>query len=386
MYKPPGLYDNEGPTYLGPAHRPFVPKAEGLANLRLAKGISLERLDDRKQLLRTFDDISREIDASGDMSGIDAYTQRALEMIASPKVREAFDLKKEPPGTARTLRQVLRELPHGPPAGGSRRLGRDAEVGDWDTHEKNFIDHKAQLPQLDKGFHALVSDLYDRGLEKDVAVVMWGEFGRCPEDHARRRPRPLARGRCCGRRRRRLQGRAGDRRNRRPRRPRRRARRTRPATCSRRSTATWASTPRHDPRPREAADVRPRRPRTGPRTGIGVTRAAARFSIAFTFELSRRPSVPAAIHFTGRAIMKTRTGFVAVCALALLTCSSPRKREVEQCRAEAEAGERRPRRQRPMSIRRKRKSTPSRRRRKMPKPRRRRRKPMPRPPDSEPID
>jgi uncharacterized protein (DUF1501 family) len=37
-----------------------------------------------------------------------------------------------------------------------------------------------QLPQLDRGFHALVSDLYDRGLERDVAVVLWGEFGRAP--------------------------------------------------------------------------------------------------------------------------------------------------------------------------------------------------------------
>ena len=25
MYEPPGLYDNEGPVYLGPSHRPFVP-------------------------------------------------------------------------------------------------------------------------------------------------------------------------------------------------------------------------------------------------------------------------------------------------------------------------------------------------------------------------
>src|SRR6185503_8361162 len=47
-------------------------------------------------------------------------------------------------------------------------------------HEKNFIDMRDQLPQLDRGFHALVSDLYERGLERDVAVVLWGEFGRAP--------------------------------------------------------------------------------------------------------------------------------------------------------------------------------------------------------------
>src|SRR5262249_14160658 len=54
------------------------------------------------------------------------------------------------------------------------------KVGDWDTHEKNFRDMREQLPQLDRGFHALVTDLHDRGLDRDVAVVMWGEFGRAP--------------------------------------------------------------------------------------------------------------------------------------------------------------------------------------------------------------
>ena len=39
---------------------------------------------------------------------------------------------------------------------------------------------RVQLPQLDQGFHALVTDLHERGLEKDVAVVLWGEFGRSP--------------------------------------------------------------------------------------------------------------------------------------------------------------------------------------------------------------
>jgi hypothetical protein len=180
MYKPPGLYDNEGPTYLGPAHRPFVPKAEGLANLSPAKEVPLDRLRDRKQLLRTFDDLAREVDHNGVMAGTDAFTHRAFEMIASPKVREAFDVKKEAPGTAERYGKFCENFLL------ARRLVEAGvsvvtlKVGDWDTHEHNFRDHKEQLPQLDQGFHALVTDLYDRGLEKDVAVVMWGEFGRSP--------------------------------------------------------------------------------------------------------------------------------------------------------------------------------------------------------------
>lgn len=181
MYKPPGLYDNEGPVYLGNAHRPFVPKAEGLANLSPAKGVSMDRLRDRGQLLREFDTIRREVDATGSMSGIDSYNQRAMEMVASPKVRDAFDLKKESDKDRERYGKFCEHFLM------ARRLVEAGinvvtlKVGDWDTHEKNFIDHKAQLPQLDQGFHALVTDLYDRGLDKDVAVVMWGEFGRAPK-------------------------------------------------------------------------------------------------------------------------------------------------------------------------------------------------------------
>jgi hypothetical protein len=44
MYRAPGLYDNESPTYTGPAHRPFAPRAEGLANMSLARGVSRNQL------------------------------------------------------------------------------------------------------------------------------------------------------------------------------------------------------------------------------------------------------------------------------------------------------------------------------------------------------
>jgi Protein of unknown function (DUF1501) len=181
MYKPPGLYDNEGPTYLGPAHRPFVPKKEGLANLRLAKEISLRRLHDRKQLLRGLDTLSREVDATHQMDGIDSFTKRALEIIVSPKAREAFDLKRESQQTRDRYGKYCKNFLM------ARRLVEAGvsvvtlKVGDWDTHEKNFIEMRDQLPKLDQGFHSLVSDLHDRGLDKNVAVVLWGEFGRAPK-------------------------------------------------------------------------------------------------------------------------------------------------------------------------------------------------------------
>jgi hypothetical protein len=180
MYERPGLYDNEGPTYLGPAHRPFSPRHEGLENLRLAKGVSLERLHNRQELLQEFDNLRREVEYRGQFSGLDTHIQRAMEMIASSKVRDAFDLKQE--GEAKigqygkyseNMLMARRLVEAGVPV-------VTLKVGDWDTHEKNFIDMRDQLPQLDQGFQALVTDLHERGLEKDVAVVLWGEFGRAP--------------------------------------------------------------------------------------------------------------------------------------------------------------------------------------------------------------
>ncbi|MBI3862837.1 MAG: DUF1501 domain-containing protein, partial [Planctomycetia bacterium] len=180
MYKPPGLYDNESPAYTGSSHRPFFLKSEGLANLTLAKGMTRDRLGDRRELLGAFDTFRRAADASGAMPAIDAYTERALEMITSTRVRDAFDLAQESSENVERYGKYSENFLF------ARRLVEAGvpvvtlKVGDWDTHEHNFRDMREQLPQLDRGFHALVSDLYDRGLDRDVAVVLWGEFGRAP--------------------------------------------------------------------------------------------------------------------------------------------------------------------------------------------------------------
>ncbi len=180
MYKPPGLYDNEGPVYLSSSHRPFVPKSEGMANLTLAKDVSLERLGNRRQLLDSFDAFSRDAAHCEAMGGIDGFTSQALQMVTSSRARDAFDLSRESADTQNRYGKYCENFLI------ARRLAEAGisvvtlKVGDWDTHEKNFKDMREQLPLLDRGFHALVTDLHDRGLDKDVAVVLWGEFGRAP--------------------------------------------------------------------------------------------------------------------------------------------------------------------------------------------------------------
>jgi uncharacterized protein (DUF1501 family) len=186
--------DPGDPSYLGTAHRPFKPGGEAMNNLSLVRGVSPEQFADRKQLLKAFDTIRREADARGEMAGTDAFTARALDVIASPAVRDAFDVSKEPKalqeryGTGKRLLQALRLAAAGVSVVTVSVAGTVLPVGDWDTHGKNdgrkfgqFEDYRQRLPVFDKLMHTFLTDLYDRGLDKDVAVVVWGEFGRTPK-------------------------------------------------------------------------------------------------------------------------------------------------------------------------------------------------------------
>jgi uncharacterized protein (DUF1501 family) len=59
-------------------------------------------------------------------------------------------------------------------------------IGTWDYHGKAsgtgniFVGLRTQLPLLDQSVSALVTDLHERGLDKEVLVLVWGEFGRTP--------------------------------------------------------------------------------------------------------------------------------------------------------------------------------------------------------------
>jgi uncharacterized protein (DUF1501 family) len=175
-----GMTVGTEPGYLGIAHRPFTPDGPGLDNLRMANGVDVTRLDDRKSLLSTFDTVRREIDATGTMKGIDAFTGRAFDMVASGAVRRALDLGREEPRSRDRYAGVEQFLT-------ARRL-IEAGVGcvtmaygGWDTHSSNFKTLKQLLPALDRGISNLIQDLHDRGMDRDVVTVMWGEFGRTPK-------------------------------------------------------------------------------------------------------------------------------------------------------------------------------------------------------------
>jgi hypothetical protein len=164
---------------------------EALDNMRLARGVSAQRLESRMDLLCAFDTLRRDLDHKGTITGLDAFQTRALQMVASGKVRDALDLDKEPDRVrARYGEGPVKHGTHpGPVLLRARRL---IEVGvsvvtacvfgagPWDTHRHNFVTLRELLPPLDQALSALILDLEDRGLLQDVAVLMGGEFGRTP--------------------------------------------------------------------------------------------------------------------------------------------------------------------------------------------------------------
>ncbi|MCZ2340849.1 MAG: DUF1501 domain-containing protein, partial [Bacteroidales bacterium] len=175
-----GMSTGTDSGFLGVAHRPFTPSGPGNANLKLASGVNRDRLDHRRTLLDAFDDTRREIDASGTMAGLDAYAERAIDMVTGGVVRNALDLKQENPRVRDRYKDVENFLT-------ARRLVEAGvgfvtlSYGGWDTHSNNFVSLKKQLPKLDRGIANLVQDLHDRGMQDDVILVVWGEFGRTPK-------------------------------------------------------------------------------------------------------------------------------------------------------------------------------------------------------------
>jgi hypothetical protein len=165
--------------------------------------VSPAKLGDRKGLLDSLDTLRRDADQSRD---VDAYTARALDIITSTKARDAFDLTLEPPRVRDSyglkndmftyVGKTLDSYWYSHNFLLARRLVEAGvpvvtlRAGLWDHHGNVLqanggvsIWHslRTQLPLLDRSVHTLVTDLHDRGLDKEVLVLVWGEFGRTPK-------------------------------------------------------------------------------------------------------------------------------------------------------------------------------------------------------------
>lgn len=180
------------PGFLGAAYQPFKPQGEGTSDMRL-NGMSVDRLQDRKSLLQGLDLLKREVDSTGMLRGMDAFSEAAFGVLTSSQLVDALDISKEDPAVrARYGDGKPYQFQYdGAPTCNEHLLiaRRLVEVGvrcvtlsygRWDSHGANFDLVRHHGPRLDQCVSALVQDLDERGMLNDVTVVVWGEFGRTP--------------------------------------------------------------------------------------------------------------------------------------------------------------------------------------------------------------
>ena len=168
-----------------------------VANNLVLRGISLERLQDRASLLSAFDALRRDTDRGRALAARDRFTDQALTILTSSRLVEALDVSREDPKTVeRYGTGIPQHLSDAAPRMTKNFLiaRRLVEAGArvvslnfsrWDWHGSNFEQARKEVPMLDSAVSALVQDLHERGMGDDVAVIVWGEFGRTPKINKR---------------------------------------------------------------------------------------------------------------------------------------------------------------------------------------------------------
>jgi hypothetical protein len=192
-------------SFMGKGHDPLLVLQDpntpdfNLPELSLPSGLSMERLEQRRELQRLIDEQSRLLEYSSRARGLDDYYARALAMLDSPRLRQAFDLSAEPD----MVREAYGRTTYGQGCLLARRLvqsgvkvvnvyfsksigGQSTESGGWDTHGFNDtrmyeIIPKYHLPITDQTLPVLLNDLEERGMLEETLVVWFGEFGRTPK-------------------------------------------------------------------------------------------------------------------------------------------------------------------------------------------------------------
>jgi len=193
----------QGASFLGKMHDPLwvtrdPNKADfGLPELNLPANLSYQRLLHRRSIQKIIDGQSRLLEHSAQARGMDAYYEKALAMLDSPRLREAFNLSAE----SDAVRDSYGRTTYGQSCLLARRLveagtkfatvyfspniGGDVGSG-WDTHGNNDkkmfpVLEKYHLPMTDQTLPTLLEELNQRGLLETTLVVWRGEFGRTPK-------------------------------------------------------------------------------------------------------------------------------------------------------------------------------------------------------------
>jgi uncharacterized protein (DUF1501 family) len=191
------------PTYLGLHHAAYAvsdpsSKEYRPPQLKLAAGRDARNLEDRQTLLRQFDGFRNDLDLQSNLKGTEEFRELAFQMLTSPQAAKAFDITQE----NEKLRDRYGRNLWGQSCLLARRLAEAGtavislyidtpktgqEFTNWDDHYRNagrpghFGKYmRIRLPYMDQSLSALIEDIFNRGLDKKIMVVVVGEFGRTP--------------------------------------------------------------------------------------------------------------------------------------------------------------------------------------------------------------
>lgn len=192
-----GPYNEPGPGFLGVGFAPLQSRGPTRQDMVL-RGVSPSQLQDRRNLLAGFDRLRRDIDQTNRLQGLDEITEQALSILTSSRLADALDLTKEDPrlvaryGTGNeTIHIDENGAPRVPQSfllarrlveAGCRVVTVNYSKWDWHGGPGNsiFEREREDFPIFDNALATLLDDLRDRGLDRDTAVIVWGEFGRTP--------------------------------------------------------------------------------------------------------------------------------------------------------------------------------------------------------------
>lgn len=191
-------YNEPGAGFLGTSFSPYRPIDPGRKELGVRE-ITVDRLADRKTLMKSLENARRFADTHSSMQSMDTFNSQAFSLLTSSKVADALDLSKEDPRTVARYGtgnpKVFIDENGAPRVPQSLLMARRLiEAGvrvvtlnysKWDWHgganNSIFQREKEDFPALDQCLSALVEDLHARGLAEHCSVVVMGEFGRTPK-------------------------------------------------------------------------------------------------------------------------------------------------------------------------------------------------------------
>jgi hypothetical protein len=167
------------------AGRPYT-----VRGITLDSSMTAGKLQRRRDLLTDLEATFRAHEKDSDLlRGLDRFSQRAHDVISSPRAARAFDTSQEPA----SISKLFPEHPLGQSCLLAARLIEagvrfvSVDHGGWDTHDDNFRQMKDKLlPELDGALSALLAVLEMKGLLATTAVFTTGEFGRTPKINLQR--------------------------------------------------------------------------------------------------------------------------------------------------------------------------------------------------------